>query len=271
MRFVFTLCGGHISPILVAAKGAGIRIVDTRDEATAVFAADAAARLTGTPGRGRGHRRPGPHQHHHRAQERAARAVAGACCSAARRPRRCRGAARCRTSTRSACWPPHVKLVQQVRRVRRPRPGGEEALVARARACPGRSSSSARSTCSTTRRSSASGTPTRPGKGTSIADRLLRWYLDRHAARMFAGSDRPYAPRRARWRRRRRARVRWRRPRTRCTGRERPLIVIGSQALVDAASVAARRRRGAALGVPVYLSGMARGLLGRDDRPADAP
>ena len=47
---LFTLCGGHISPILAAAKARGIRIVDTRDEATAVFAADAVARLTGLPG-----------------------------------------------------------------------------------------------------------------------------------------------------------------------------------------------------------------------------
>ena len=47
---VFTLCGGHISPILTASKARGIRIVDCRDEATAVFAADASARLTGLPG-----------------------------------------------------------------------------------------------------------------------------------------------------------------------------------------------------------------------------
>ena len=47
---VFTLCGGHISPILVAAKARGIRVIDCRDEATAVFAADAAARLSGIPG-----------------------------------------------------------------------------------------------------------------------------------------------------------------------------------------------------------------------------
>src|SRR5690349_24182027 len=50
VRFLFTLCGGHISPVLVAAKARGIRVVDTRHEATAVFAADAAARLTGRPG-----------------------------------------------------------------------------------------------------------------------------------------------------------------------------------------------------------------------------
>lgn len=50
VRHLFTLCGGHISPILTGAKQAGIRVVDTRQEATAVFAADASARLTGIPG-----------------------------------------------------------------------------------------------------------------------------------------------------------------------------------------------------------------------------
>ena len=47
---LFTLCGGHISPILVEAKRRGLRIVDVRHEANAVFAADAMSRLTGTPG-----------------------------------------------------------------------------------------------------------------------------------------------------------------------------------------------------------------------------
>jgi acetolactate synthase-1/2/3 large subunit len=48
--YVFTLCGGHISPILVEAKRRGVRIVDMRDEKHAVFAADAVARMTGVPG-----------------------------------------------------------------------------------------------------------------------------------------------------------------------------------------------------------------------------
>jgi acetolactate synthase-1/2/3 large subunit len=47
---VFTLCGGHISPILVGAQTRGIRIIDCRDEQNAVFAADAVARMTGLPG-----------------------------------------------------------------------------------------------------------------------------------------------------------------------------------------------------------------------------
>ncbi|MBN8613298.1 MAG: thiamine pyrophosphate-binding protein [Deltaproteobacteria bacterium] len=50
IRHVFTLCGGHISPILVGAKKHGLHVVDMREEINAVFAADAAARLTGNVG-----------------------------------------------------------------------------------------------------------------------------------------------------------------------------------------------------------------------------
>lgn len=50
VEYVFTLCGGHISPILTGAKGHGIEVVDVRDEKNAVFAADAVARMTGIPG-----------------------------------------------------------------------------------------------------------------------------------------------------------------------------------------------------------------------------
>ncbi len=50
VKFLFTLCGGHISPLLVGAKKSGIRVIDVRDEVNAVFAADAVARLTGEPG-----------------------------------------------------------------------------------------------------------------------------------------------------------------------------------------------------------------------------
>ena len=47
---LFTLCGGHISPILTGCQARGIRVVDVRDEGNAVFAADAVARMTGTIG-----------------------------------------------------------------------------------------------------------------------------------------------------------------------------------------------------------------------------
>jgi acetolactate synthase-like protein len=50
VKQLFTLCGGHISPILVGAEANGIRVVDVRDEVSAIFAADAVARMTGVPG-----------------------------------------------------------------------------------------------------------------------------------------------------------------------------------------------------------------------------
>ena len=50
VKFVFTLVGGHISPVLVECENRGIRVVDTRHEVTCVFAADAVARLSGVVG-----------------------------------------------------------------------------------------------------------------------------------------------------------------------------------------------------------------------------
>jgi thiamine pyrophosphate-dependent acetolactate synthase large subunit-like protein len=50
VKFLFTLCGGHIAPIYVEAEKAGIKVIDVRDESTAVFAADAVSRLTSVPG-----------------------------------------------------------------------------------------------------------------------------------------------------------------------------------------------------------------------------
>ncbi len=50
VRHIFTLCGGHISPILTGAASLGINVCDVRDEVSAVFAADAVARMTGVCG-----------------------------------------------------------------------------------------------------------------------------------------------------------------------------------------------------------------------------
>lgn len=50
VQHVYTLCGGHISPILVACEKEFIKVIDTRHEATCVFAADADARISGNIG-----------------------------------------------------------------------------------------------------------------------------------------------------------------------------------------------------------------------------
>jgi len=50
VKHLFTLCGGHISPILIGAEANDIKVIDVRDEVSAIFAADAVARMTGVPG-----------------------------------------------------------------------------------------------------------------------------------------------------------------------------------------------------------------------------
>ena len=50
VKQIYTLCGGHISPILSGCKQLGIKVWDARHEASAVFAADATSRLSGIPG-----------------------------------------------------------------------------------------------------------------------------------------------------------------------------------------------------------------------------
>ncbi|KAM9989055.1 hypothetical protein ACTFIY_005086 [Dictyostelium cf. discoideum] len=50
VKFLFTLTGGHIAPILVESDKIGIRVIDVRHESTTVFAADGVFRLTGIPG-----------------------------------------------------------------------------------------------------------------------------------------------------------------------------------------------------------------------------
>ena len=158
---------------------------------------------------------------------------------------------------------PHVKLVKQVRRVKDLGPAVTEALSVARAGVPG----PVFIECpvdllyeeATIRRWYADAA----GKGTSIADRALRFYLNRHAARLFSGASRPLESRVLE--------VPVPRPSDDAIARaaealsraERPLMVIGSQALAQATNASRLAEAVTRLGIPVYLSGMARGLLGR--------
>lgn len=50
IQWVATLCGHGLDPLFDAMRRAGLRLVDTRNEQTASFIAEAAGRLTGRPG-----------------------------------------------------------------------------------------------------------------------------------------------------------------------------------------------------------------------------
>lgn len=265
VKWIFTLCGGHISPILVAAKRRGIAIIDVRDEATAVFAADAAARLTGTPGVAAVTAGPGL-TNTVTALKNAQMAASPVLLIGGAAPTALQGRGALQDIDQKSLVAPHVKFCRQVRRVVDLGAATEAALAACLDGVPG----PAFVECpvdllyeeSLIRQWYADAA----GKGQSLGDKLLRWYLNRHAARMFEGACAPYAPV-----------ARALQPPQASAGSisaivsalqraARPLMVLGSQSVVDARranEVATAVRQ---LGIPVYLSGMARGLLGPADK-----
>ena len=260
---LFTLCGGHISPILAAAKARHIRVVDVRDEATAVFAADAMARLTGTPGVAAVTAGPGL-TNAVTALKNAQLAQSPLLLLGGAAPTALQGRGALQDIGQKPLIAPHVKRVFEVKRVRDLDTAVERALRIAADGVPGPVFVECAVDLLYDGALIRQWYAEAAGKGTSFADRMLRWYLDQHAARMLAGSEHmsapqvrpaaiPHAPQRAV-------------PAAAhaLAKAQRPLMVIGSQAMLAVERVPQIAAAVAALGVPVYLSGMARGLLGRD-------
>jgi acetolactate synthase-1/2/3 large subunit len=263
VRFVFTLCGGHISPILTASRARGMRIVDVRDEATAVFAADAVARLTGVPGVAAVTAGPGL-ANTITALKNAQLAQSPIILFGGAAPTALQGRGALQDIDQRPLIEPHVKLFTKIRRVRDLGPAVEEAFAVARAGVPGPVCIECPVDLLYDEASIRQWYAEAAGKGRSIPDRLLRFYLNRHVRKMFAGSAATAAPR-----------VREVLPPSARAGSvaaaaaalaraERPLLVIGSQALSSAAEAPRIAAAVAGLGIPVYLSGMARGLLGRD-------
>ena len=260
---LFTLCGGHISPILSAAKARGIRVVDVRDEVTAVFAADATARLTGLPGVAAVTAGPGI-TNTITALKNAQLAQSPVILLGGAAPTALQGRGALQDIDQRPLVAPHVKAFMKMRRVRDLGPAVAEAFALARSGVPGPVFIECPVDLLYDEASIRQWYADAAGKGTSIADRALRWYLQRHAARMFAGSQDlaapvvqpvqvPMAGRRA-----------LSAAAAALSKAERPLMIIGSQAVVQADEADHLAQAVARLGVPVYLSGMARGLLGRD-------
>jgi acetolactate synthase-1/2/3 large subunit len=261
--FLFTLCGGHISPILIAAKARGIRVVDTRDEATAVFAADAVARLTGAPGVVAVTAGPGL-TNSITALKNAQLAQSPVVLIGGAAPTALQGRGALQDIDQKPLVAPHVKLVKQVKRVRDLDTAVEEALTIAASGVPGPAYVECAIDLLYDEAMIRQWYVDAAGKGTSVGDRLLRWYLNWHANRMFAGGGEMSAPEVAQVAAPHAAGGAIARAADALARAQRPLLVIGSQALLVADQAQAIADAVTQLGIPVYLSGMARGLLGRD-------
>jgi acetolactate synthase-1/2/3 large subunit len=262
VRFLFTLCGGHIAPILVAAKARGVRVVDARDEATAVFAADAVARLTGKPGVAAVTAGPGV-TNALTALENAKLAQSPLLLIGGAAPTALQGRGALQDIDQGPVVAPFVKWARRVRRVRDLGPAIAEALAVAREGVPGPVFVECPVDLLYDEKTIREWYADAAGKGTSIADRLLRLYLERHAARLFAGLTQapPPVPRAVVAPTASEAQVEA--AAARLNAAERPLVVVGSQALVGAEDPSRLAEALSRLGAPVYLSGMARGLLGR--------
>jgi acetolactate synthase-1/2/3 large subunit len=258
---VFTLCGGHISPILAASKALGIRIVDTRDEATAVFAADAFARLTGRPGVAAVTAGPGltnaitPLKNAQLAQSPLVLIGGGA-------PTALQGRGALQDIDQRALIAPHVKHIAQVKRVRDLGTATNDALRIAASGVPGPVFVECAVDLLYDEALIRQWYADAAGKGTALGDRALRWYLNRHAARMFDGAGDTGTPPAVAVEPPQATDAAIARASDALAGAQRPVLVVGSQALLVTDHAAAIASAVTSLGIPVYLSGMARGLLG---------
>ncbi len=264
VRFLFTLCGGHIAPILVGAKQRGIRVVDVRHEVDAVFAADAVFRLTGVPGVAAVTAGPGV-TNTITAVKNAQLAQSALVVLGGAAATMLKGRGALQDIEQLPLFAPHVKWAASASTVRELVPMLEKAFaVARAGVpgpvfleCPidllydeplvrewyGASS-----------------------KGKGLAAAGLRFYLQRHVKKLFAGADRvtaspppdipPPPPERGDARH----------AAAHFAKAKRPVLVLGGQVLLTSSSrdeALGLAKAVEAIGAPVYLAGGARGLLGQ--------
>jgi acetolactate synthase-1/2/3 large subunit len=261
--FLFTLCGGHISPILVEAKRAGLAVVDVRDEATAVFAADAVARLTGVPGVAAVTAGPGV-TNTITAIKNAQMAQSPVVLLGGATGTMLEGRGSLQDIDQMALVRPHVKWAGAVRRVRDLAPAIENALRVAEEGVPGPvfvecpvdllyDETLIRDLYITM------GAGKEPR---GLGAKAVAWYLNRYVDRLFRSggqqSDRiiravaSQEPSASSVRRVSRLLNRARRP----------VLMVGSQATLEASRIQETAAAVETLGLPVYLSGMGRGLLG---------
>jgi len=262
---IFTLCGGHISPILVSARARGVRIVDVRDEATALFAADAVSRLGPVPGVAAVTAGPGV-TNTITALKNAQLAQSPVVLLGGATATVLKGRGALQDIDQAALVRPHVKWLATVSRVADLAPAVARAFAEARAGVPGpvfvecpvdllypeaivREWYLGKATATSA----------------SLAERVERWYLARHLSKVFAWAGSAPAPSASGPRDDIRGLSRFvARAVTRLARAERPVLVVGSQAVGHGAAVLPLASAIARLGIPTWLSGMARGLLGRD-------
>ncbi len=260
--FLFTLIGGHISPIIVSSKQSGIRVIDTRHEVNAVFAADAVARLTGIPGVAAVTAGPGI-TNTITAVKNAYLAQSPIVLLGGAAPTLLKGRGALQDIDQIELMQPNVKWAAAVRSVRDIYPTLKKAFQMAMDGVPGPVFVELPLDLLYEESIVRSGFEKSLRKPSNLKQIITNWYIQRHLNNVFKSSA-----------------IAAQGPATsdiRTPSREdvtsavamietaqRPVLLVGSGAMMvpaDATSIAGSL---ATLGIPTFLSGMARGLLGKD-------
>eukprot|EP00294_Goniomonas_avonlea_P017790 CAMPEP_0114554240 /NCGR_PEP_ID=MMETSP0114-20121206/8105_1 /TAXON_ID=31324 /ORGANISM="Goniomonas sp, Strain m" /LENGTH=631 /DNA_ID=CAMNT_0001739275 /DNA_START=6 /DNA_END=1901 /DNA_ORIENTATION=+ len=265
VQHLFCLSGGHVSPVYVEAERVGIKVVDVRHEVNSVFAADAVARVTGVPGVAVVTAGPGV-TNTVTAVKNAQMAespviILGGCTSIL-----LMGRGSLQDIDHLSVMKSIVKWSASPRSVKELIPCIERAFVECRKGVPGPVFIELPMDLTWPAHVTKEVVGQMAPKGNSFPAKIARGFLQYHMSTIFAGAmdnqpgelirPRTYTPSAGNVR----AAV------AAVTASQRPVIVIGSQAMHRQSEAHLLADAVAKLGIPVFVSGMARGLMGRDGR-----
>ena len=266
VKFLFTLCGGHISPIFVSAEKLGIRVIDTRHEVNAVFAADAVSRLTGIPGVAAVTAGPGltntitAIKNAYLAQSPLVLLGGGAATIL-------KGRGSLQDIDQMSLMKPNVKWAVSISKVKDIIPTLEKAFAIAQEGVPG----PVFVECPIDTLYNEElvrewyGAKSKEEPARNMQERIIQWYINRHAKKLFEGKDN----------------VHFNQPKSfsipvhnssdvdsaisKLKKASKQLLLVGSGAMMNPEKADELTNAVIKLGIPVYLSGMGRGLLGKEN------
>lgn len=267
VKFLFTLCGGHISPIFVGAEKVGIKVIDTRNEATAVFAADGIGRLTGKPGIVAVTAGPGL-TNTVTAIKNAQMAQSPLVLLGGAAATMLKGRGALQDIDQLSIMKPIVKWAISIKKVREIGPAIEKAFQVAMEGVPGPVFIECPIDTLYPEHMVKEWYGSKSNVGTkSIKDKAIQWYIQSHAKKLFEGSEKtvfhstpskPIFPKHKRTDLEKAMKL--------IKMAKKPLMILGSGAMLQPEKIEVLADAVNRFGVPVFLSGTGRGLLGRKAR-----
>lgn len=266
VKYLFTLCGGHISPIFVGCEQLGIRVIDVRHEVNAVFAADAVARLTGIPGVAAVTAGPGL-TNTITAIKNAYLAQSPIIILGGATATLLKGRGSLQDIDQIKLMKPNVKWAVSISKVKDIVPILNKAFQVAQEGTPG----PVFVECPVDILYPKSlvlewyGAKSKEHKPRNLQEKFIQWYIHRHANKLFADSENPTFPSPLTFSFPKHGSGDLQNAISMLKKAQKPLLLLGSGAMMQPQKVQLLADAILKLNIPTYLSGMGRGLLGKNN------